>query len=158
MNIAIRKGTLPPNGPSLPRNMFIYKIPRTNDLILFSPIALRDAERQEVENLGRIRYLLAPNSWHRLDLAVCHEKYPDALVIAPEGSREAVSKVATVNQTCEETFKNIPNTFALQMPGVSVELTYILPLEASEKGPYALIVTDLFFNLPKGSAGLCSFC
>lgn len=58
------------------------------DLVLWSPTALTDDLRAEVETLGAIRYLVPPNSLHHTFLADWQRAYPDATVYAPPGLRE----------------------------------------------------------------------
>ncbi len=36
---------------------------------------------QELDNLGRVKYILVPSPFHRLDAAVYKQRYPDAQVI-----------------------------------------------------------------------------
>ncbi|MCY1667383.1 DUF4336 domain-containing protein [Rhizobium sp. SL86] len=58
------------------------------DLVLWSPTALTDDLRAEVETLGAVRYLVPPNSLHHTFLADWQRTYPDATVYAPPGLRE----------------------------------------------------------------------
>lgn len=152
-------GTLPPRGPPFGRNMGIYKIPGTSDLLLFSPIALSPKSMQELESLGKIKYLIAPNCFHRLDIGVYKLKYPEALVMCPSVSVSSISQVVPVDKTCEEILsKIIPNGFCFSLPG-TMELLYALPLaestETKEKKDeeFAFVVADMLFNLPSGKYG-----
>lgn len=58
------------------------------DLVLWSPTALTDTIRAEVETLGAVRYLVPPNSLHDTFLGAWQQAYPDATVCAPPGLRE----------------------------------------------------------------------
>ncbi|TPM26494.1 DUF4336 domain-containing protein [Mesorhizobium sp. B2-3-4] len=55
---------------------------------IWSPVALTDALRAEVNALGEVRFLIAPNSLHHVFLADWQRGYPDAKVYAPPGLRE----------------------------------------------------------------------
>ena len=55
------------------------------DLYVHSPIALDDAVRAEVDALGPVRHVVAPNLYHHLHARQWVQDYPDALVHAPAG-------------------------------------------------------------------------
>ena len=67
--------------------MAIIRLPG-GDLILWSPIALSDELRGEVDALGAVRYLAPPNSLHHIFLGEWRRAYPEAEVFAPPGLRE----------------------------------------------------------------------
>ena len=58
------------------------------DLFIWSPIALTDAFRAEVDALGRVRHIVSPNSLHHLFLPEWKSAYPGARLYAPPGLRE----------------------------------------------------------------------
>lgn len=70
-----------------PTRMAIIRL-TNGDLVLWSPTALTDDVRAEVETLGAVRYLVPPNSLHHTFLAGWQRAYPDATVYAPPGLRE----------------------------------------------------------------------
>lgn len=70
-----------------PTRMAVLRL-RSGDLVLWSPVALNAGLRIEIEALGRIAYLIAPNSLHHVFLADWHRAFPDAPVFAPPGLRE----------------------------------------------------------------------
>lgn len=55
------------------------------DLLLWSPVALDPGLRTQIEGLGRVRYLIAPNCLHHTFLADWHRAFPEAQVLAPPG-------------------------------------------------------------------------
>lgn len=57
-------------------------------LFIWSPTELTDALRAEVDALGEVRFLIAPNSLHHLFLGDWQRFYPDARAYAPPGLRE----------------------------------------------------------------------
>lgn len=59
------------------------------DLVIWSPVALTAQLRGEVEVLGNIRYLVAPNSLHDSFIADWHRAFPVAQVLAAGCPREA---------------------------------------------------------------------
>jgi hypothetical protein len=70
-----------------PTRMAIIRL-SDGGLFLWSPIALTEALRAEVETLGDVRYLIAPNSLHHLFLGDWQRVYPDAKAYAPPGLRQ----------------------------------------------------------------------
>jgi hypothetical protein len=58
------------------------------ELFIWSPIKLTEALRAEVDALGQVRHIVAPNSLHHLFLPEWNRAYPAAKVYAPPGLRE----------------------------------------------------------------------
>src|SRR5215468_1137491 len=57
-------------------------------LFVWSPVALSPALRTEVDALGEVRVIVAPNSLHHLFLAEWKSAYPAAKLIAAPGLAE----------------------------------------------------------------------
>lgn len=90
------------NGPHW-RRMIIYRPPRTESLVVLSPTAVPNYVMSEIERLGRIDYLIVPNSYHRTDAAVFKGRYPSAKVASPPGwVRKAVSEIVPVDLDSRE--------------------------------------------------------
>lgn len=70
-----------------PTRMVVIKL-SGGGLFIWSPVALIDGLRAEVDALGEVRYLVAPNSLHHLFIADWKRAYPGAQVYAPPGLRE----------------------------------------------------------------------
>ena len=58
---------------------------KDNSLLLISPIAIDAEIKQELDRLGTVSYLIAPNLFHYLYLSQCQEIYPQAKVYVPPG-------------------------------------------------------------------------
>jgi hypothetical protein len=56
-------------------------------LFVWSPIALTQALRREVDALGGVRWLVSPNKLHHLFLGAWKAAYPNARLYAPPGLR-----------------------------------------------------------------------
>ena len=54
-------------------------------LFLWSPVAINDALRAEIDALGPVAHIVAPNSLHHLALADWQRVYPEALLHAAPG-------------------------------------------------------------------------
>jgi hypothetical protein len=56
-----------------------------NSLLLISPIKIDRQLKQQLDNLGTVKYIIAPNLFHHLFLEHCQQLYPEAKLIAPLG-------------------------------------------------------------------------
>lgn len=70
-------------GFSYPTRMAIIRL-HSGELFIWSPTRLPDALKSEVDRLGPVKYLIAPNSLHHLFLPEWHTAYPDAIVFGTE--------------------------------------------------------------------------
>lgn len=76
-----------------PTRMAVVRFPG-GDLFIWSPIALTASLRTEVDALGKVRYLVAPNTLHHLFIAGWSQAYPDARLLAAPGLREKRRDIA----------------------------------------------------------------
>ncbi|MGR3376624.1 DUF4336 domain-containing protein [Salipiger abyssi] len=65
-----------------PTRMVIARL-ADNEMWVWSPIALTDALRAEVEALGRVTHLVSPNKIHHLFLSDWHAAFPEARLWGP---------------------------------------------------------------------------
>jgi hypothetical protein len=99
----------------LPRRMTVVRL-RDSRLVVWSAIALGDNEMARLEEFGRPTFLIVPNDHHRLDAKAWKERYPDMIVVAPEGACEKVAEVVEVDTTAPDFgdpdvhFTTIPGT------------------------------------------------
>src|SRR3977135_3479123 len=63
-------------------------------LFIWSPISLTDILRAEVDALGQVRHIIAPNSLHHLFLPEWKRAFPGAKVYAPPGLRKKRKYIA----------------------------------------------------------------
>lgn len=70
-----------------PTRMAVIRL-TNGDLALWSPTALSDDLRTQVQALGTVRYLVPPNSLHHTFLGDWQRAYPQAIVYAPPDLRE----------------------------------------------------------------------
>lgn len=139
----VLEGKLPYYNP-LPRTMTVYRM-KDKGLWIHSAIALNEETFKKLESFGTPKYVVVPNSMHRLDAHFYKERYPNIQVVCPEAALKKVEEAIHVDKTCEEAFaKNEIEVLAI--PGVKdVELAFELPLTFGK----ALIMTDLLVNVPK---------
>ena len=67
--------------------MTIIRLP-DGSLMLYSPVPISDALAAEIDQLGVVRYLVAPNLFHHLFVADAAARWPAAVLYAPFGLAE----------------------------------------------------------------------
>ncbi len=74
-------------GFSYPTRMAVIRL-ADGGLFIWSPVALTPELQTEVDALGPVRFLIAPNSLHHLHLGQWRAAYPDAQMFAAPGLRQ----------------------------------------------------------------------
>ena len=82
----------------------VMAVARRDDgsLVIHNGLALEDAAMREIDAWGKVSMIIVPNGYHRMDAKVFHERYPDAKVVCPAGSRAKVEQVVPVTTTYDE--------------------------------------------------------
>lgn len=70
-----------------PTRMAVIRLD-TGELVLWSPVSISAQLRSEIDDLGKVRHLIAPNSLHHTFLGEWQSAYPDAQTYAPPGLRK----------------------------------------------------------------------
>ena len=70
-----------------PTRMFVIRL-ADGGVFVCSPVAMTDGLKREVNDLGVVRWLVAPNSLHHLFMAEWQAAYPKARTFAPPGLRK----------------------------------------------------------------------
>lgn len=128
-------------GP-LRRRMTLVRL-ESGELVVHSPMRLREKEMEELEGLGPVRAVIMPNLGHGSDLAWYSERYPGAGVYAPA---EALPKVSKKIPAARALPADWPGALGKELPGLPVEgmrwgeTAFFHPVSRT------LIVTDLVFN------------
>jgi len=139
-------GTLEMPLLELQRRMTVIRL---NDgrLVIFSAIALDDDEMKALEAWGRPTFLIVPNDQHRMDARIWLDRYPDMMVVAPEGAREKVQEVVPVHSVLPQ-FED-PNLEYIVVPGTRQREAALL--HRSPRGA-TLILNDVVGNI-RGEGG-----
>src|SRR5262245_44171083 len=69
------------------RRMTVVRLASTG-LVIYSAIALSEAQMHMLESFGTPTYLVVPSALHRMDARIWKDRYPALLVVAPAGARE----------------------------------------------------------------------
>lgn len=80
----------------LPRRMTVVRL-ASGRLVVFSAIALDEDEMSALEAYGRPGFLVVPSDKHRLDAKTWKDRYPEIVVVAPEGARDKVEDAVMVD-------------------------------------------------------------
>lgn len=121
----------------LPRRMSVVRL-RSGDLVIFSAIALDDANMAKLEAFGRPAFLVAPSEMHRLDAPSYADRYPSIQVIAPAEGADKIGEVVRVD-TSEPTFGD-PSVRYVQVVGDSA-------LEVESQDGLTVIVNDIIGDI-----------
>jgi len=85
------------------RNMTVYKM--TNGKLLIWSAICQDTEGQKnLESLGEIGVIYAPNGQHTFDAARFHARYPSAAVVTPFAQAEKLKKEKKLDAVSSEKF------------------------------------------------------
>lgn len=99
---------------------------------------------QEIERWGKPAFLVVPNGWHRLDCVVFKERYPEARIVCPAGSRKKVEEVVPVELTYEA-FPGDETVTLTHITGLR-DLEGVLTVRSDDG--VTLVFNDLIFNQP----------
>lgn len=117
-------------------------------LWIHSPIALTDEFKSELESLGPVRAIVAPNKMHYAYFAAWAGDFPDAeLFVAPDWKREVPARTPKVlSDEPETSWREVMQQSVLRGSGLVQELDFF------HRASRTLILTDLIFNLSPQSA------
>jgi hypothetical protein len=131
---------MPPMG-EVDRRMTVVRL-SNGMLVIYSAIALDEAEMRALEDFGAPAFLIVPNAIHRMDAGIWKERYPLMRVIAPAGAREKVEEVVHVD-ACEIDFGD-PNVRFITVPGTGAREAALL---VDTPSGTTLVINDLIFDL-----------
>jgi hypothetical protein len=130
-----------PGGVKLPARMIVVGL--DDGLWVHSPIAIDDALAAELDALGPVRHLVAPNCFHHLHLGPASERWPDARVYAPTGLRAKRPDLRIDEELSEDA----------RPWGEAIEVVRIAGAPKMEefvfvdRGSRTLLLCDLMFNV-----------
>jgi hypothetical protein len=130
-----------------PRRMTVVRL-TDGRLIIYSAIALNEAEMKALEALGTPAFLIVPCERHRLDAPIYKDRYPAIHVIAPPGAVDKVSEVVTVDDERGE-FGD-PNVQWVEVAGTQ---GHEAALEVTTPSGVTLIVNEIIGDI-HGAHGL----
>jgi len=118
----------------------------TGVLLLHSPVLINDTLRGELNSLGEVKFIVAPNKFHHLRVKDCRALYPGAELWGAPGlaeKRKDLKFDGVINdETCFGREGEIEHFIFRGIPLVN-EIVFYHPESKT------LILTDLIFNFPK---------
>ena len=129
----------------LPRRMTVVRLSDSR-LVVWSAIALDEAQMRRLEAFGRPAFLVVPNDHHRLDAKAWKRRYPDLVVVAPPGAREKVEEIVPVD-TATPDFAD-PDVHFVSVPGTR---DHEAALIVQRPHGTTLVLNDLVGNIRNAS-------
>jgi short-subunit dehydrogenase len=133
-------------GLELPIRMVVIRL-SNGDLVLHSPVRYSPALRHELERLGAIKYLLAPNIAHWMFLLDWQRKLPQATTFAARGLSTRRQVRAAGIRIDRELGDVTPEEWTADFETVAVNAPMFCEIELFDKRSRTLILTDLVQNL-----------
>jgi hypothetical protein len=121
-------------------------------LIIYSAIALDDAQMRVLEDFGTPAFMVVPNHLHRNDARIWKDRYPKLEVVAPAGSKKAVEEVVPVDST-QPDFGDPSVRFAT----VAGTRERDSVLECEDETGITLITNDIIGHMPQGASWFLRF-
>ncbi|HEV7554747.1 MAG TPA: hypothetical protein VGO00_04775 [Kofleriaceae bacterium] len=134
------EGTLP--HMALKRVMVIAAL-STGALVLYSPIALDEAEMTALDALGPVGFIVVPNGMHRFDARRYASRYPNARALGPAGARDKIAKVVEVAEL--SALPSDPSVSLSEIAGTRGREAMMTVLSAGRR---SIVVADAIFNMP----------
>ncbi|MFT3724566.1 MAG: DUF4336 domain-containing protein [Hyphomonadaceae bacterium] len=129
-----------------PTRMAIIRL-SDGGIFIWSPVAPSPELRDEIDTLGPVRFLVAPNSLHHVFLPHWRAAYPAAILYAPPGLRERRKDIAFEADLGDEP----PKAWAGQVDQVPVRGNRITTeIVFFHRASSTVLFTDLIQHFPKG--------
>lgn len=136
-------------GLQLPVRMTVVRL-SSGDLVLHSPVRYSPALRDQLQRLGPIRYLLAPNIAHWIFLSDWQRELPDAKTFAARGLSARKQVRAAGIRIDRELGDLTPDEWTADVETVAVNAPMFSEVELFDKRSRTLILTDVVQNLDPG--------
>src|SRR3569833_1540428 len=133
-------------GLPLPIRMTVIRL-RSGDLLLHSPTEYSDALREEIAQLGDIKYLMAPNIAQWMFLPQWQAALPDAKLFAAPGLAARAQVRRSGLRSDRELGDTAPPEWADEIELVPVTALFFAEVELFHRPSRTLILTDLVQNL-----------
>lgn len=124
-----------------PRRMTVVRL-HDGRLVVFSAIALEEAEMQALESFGDPAFLIVPNDIHRMDAKIWKDRYPAMRVVSPAGVKKQVDEIVAVDDTAPN-FGD-PQVQFVTVPGTQEREAALVVRTWSGT---TLVVNDLIWNM-----------
>lgn len=115
----------------------------SGNLILHSPIIIDNELKNEINEIGKVKYIVAPNKFHHMHLEQCITHFPDADVLCAPGlaqkRKDIVFTSELEGEVPREWFGEIETVLVKGIPFFNEVVFY-------HRKSKTVIFTDLIFN------------
>lgn len=112
-------------------------------LVVHNAVALDDASMKRIDAWGKVTAIVVPNGFHRLDAPPFKDRYPEAKVYCPAGSRKKVEEVVAVDGTYDEIPKDDAVSFT-HLDGTGRQEGVMM---VRDEAGTTLVFNDAIFNM-----------
>lgn len=116
-------------------------------LFVWSPVALTETLRAEVEALGAVRFVVTPTAMHHVHLAAWRAAYPGATLFAAPRSRQRTPDIAfdaELGDQAEPAWAGQIEQVVMRGNAIAEEVVFF------HRRSGVVLVADLLQNFPKG--------
>ena len=134
-----------PGGVVLPLRMVVARL-SAGGLLLFAPKLIDDELASELDALGEVRFVVAPNGFHHLHVAACSDRYPDAKVLISPAlveKRPDLEHTGVLGDEAEAGWADDLDQLVVRGAPKIDEVVFF------HRATGTLLVTDLVFNVTK---------
>lgn len=136
-----------PAGFHFPTRMAVVRLPEGHGLWIWSPVALTEDLRRNVDGLGNVTHIVAPNALHHTFLSEWATAYPAACVHAAPGLTEKVAGTSlhrTLGDDTETAWAGALDQVVVRGNRITTEVVFFHRPSAT------VLVTDLVQQIPTG--------
>ncbi|MBD2465710.1 DUF4336 domain-containing protein [Oscillatoria sp. FACHB-1407] len=125
-------------------------------LVIIAPIQLQDDMIDQINQLGNVSDIIAPNLYHHLFLNQCKQRYPNATLWATSGLQDKCPDLWIDQVLSDHTIKSFNGLEAAQVAGFNTfDIKGYMPLNEwvfFHAKSRTLIITDLAFHFDRQSS------
>ena len=124
-----------------------------NELAVVSPVAMTDETAAQIDALGKVTHLVAPNLLHHLFLGPAIKRWPDARVHGAPGLAQKRTSLTFHEVLGENSAALGPSIASVFLEGAP-QMNEVVLLHKPSR---TLVVTDLIFNIREPHGALTAF-
>lgn len=132
-----------PGGVRMNTRMTVVRL-GNGELLVHSPIRLDDTLAKEVQALGDVAHIVAPNRFHHLFFGLCAERFSNARTYGPPGLGEKVPTLRIDEVLSDRAPKSWSDEIEQLVVQGAPKMSEVALVHRPTK---TLIVSDLFFNI-----------
>ena len=133
-----------PGGMHWPCRCTLIEV-QPGEFLIYSPVPFSEQDLRSIENLGKVRWIVAPNTFHHLWVDKAQHQFIDAKTFVADG-------VATKQPKLEYDGilpDTVPDAWCNTLEIARIDGSSINEVVLFHKPTHSLVVTDLIFNIHK---------